>query len=254
MRLSSNDKTSKLNKLGPDLLQSMPWREAILKELLQLGEKVEAKKVEMAKATDDLDNSKARNVMRKRMILTEVGSMLRMLSEVDKKVSVDIKCKAHDSLKTMCKLQSEIEEETRAIKGQMVPPNQESDGATPNLESGAEVIKRLNLLKARVCEVQEVPELEVAHATGKLPELAQLYQSTIYLRSRQLDAKHFRLDCSSILKDAGAVIEVRLHLTLPTRGFSTLMKDHLRLLIYSSSSQGSEGKKKMVGGNEGVCI
>ena len=239
----------KHDKLGASLLQSMPWREAILKELLQLGEKVEVKKAEMAKATDNLDNSKARDAERKRMILTEVRSMLRMLSEVDKKVSVNIKCKAYDSLRTMCKLQSEIEEETRAIKGQMVPPNEGSDGsATPNLESGGEVIKRLNLLKARVCEVQEVPELEVAHATGQVPELAQLYQNTIYLRSRQLDAKHFCLDCSSVLKEAGAVIEVRLHLTLPTRGFSTLVKNHLRLLIYSSSSQGSEGRKKMVGG------
>ena len=206
------------------------------------------KKTEMLKATENLDNSKARDVERRRLILKEIRSMLRMLSEVDRKVSVDIKCEAFDSLRTMCKLQAEIEEETRAIQGQMVLPNQGSDGGgTPNLESGGEVIKRLNLLKSRVCEVEEVPELEVAHAPGNLPELAQLYQSTIYLRSRQLDAKHFRLDCSSLLKEAGAVIEVRLHLTLPTRGFSTLVNNHLRLLIYSSSGQGPEGRKKMVG-------
>jgi len=224
----------------------MAWREAILKELLQLGEKVEVKKVEIAKAVDNLDNSKARETERKRMILTGVSSMLRMLSEVDKKVSVSIKCEAFNSLRTMCKLKSEIEEEVMALKGQMVPPNQGSDGATPNLESGGEVVNRLNLLKARVCEVQEVPELEVAHAAGNLPELAQLYQSTIYLRSRQLDAKHFRLDCSSVLKEAGAVVEVSLQLTLPTRGFSTLVKNYLRLLIYSSSGQEPEGRKKMI--------
>jgi len=232
----------------------MPWREAILKELLQLGEKVEVKKTEMLKATENLDNSKARDAERRRLILKEIRSMLRMLSEVDRKVSVDIKCEAFDSLRTMCKLQSEIEEETRAIKSQMVLPNQGSDGAIPNLESGGEVIKRLNLLKSRVSEVEEVPELEVAHAPGNLPELAQLYQSTIYLRSQQLDAKHFRLDCSSLPKEAGAVIEVRLHLTLPTRGFSRLVNKHLRLLIYSSSGQGPEGRKKMVEASAGDLL
>ena len=232
------------------MLQSMAWRENVLQQLLQLGDEVEGKKTEITKAVDKLDNSKARETERKKIILTGVRSMLRMLSEVDKTVSADIKCEAFNSLRTMCKLKSEIEQEAMALK---VPPNQGSDGATPNLESG-DVIKRLNLLKARVCEVQEVPELEVAHAPGHLAELAQLYQNTIYLRSQQLDAKHFRLDCSSVLKEAGAVVEVSLHLTLPTRGFSTLVKNHLRLLIYSSSGQEPEGRKKMVGSIEDFHI
>ena len=225
-----------------------------MNEFLQLGEKVEVKKAEIAKAIDNLDNSKARETERKKMIVAEVRSILRMLSEVDKKVSVGIKCEAFDSLRTMCKLKSEIDEEATALQGQLVPTNQGSDCAPSNLESGDEVIKRLNLLKARVSEVQEVPELGVAHAVGNLPELAQLYQSAIYLRSKQLDAKHFRLDCSSMLQEAGAVVEVRLHLTLPTRGFSTLVNNHLRLLIYSSSGQEPEGRKKMVGSFEDLNL
>jgi hypothetical protein len=139
------------------------WKEQVLGELKNLDENLLQKKSQLENAMDDLENIKGRDGDRKSILLSEIKSMLRVLEELDKKVTKDIKAEVFDTMMKMNKLKEDIAEETRATAA--------ASGAG---EAGGEVVKRLNSLRSRVGELQEVPSLEVARAPAALASLGSM--------------------------------------------------------------------------------
>ena len=93
-------------------------KEDLLRELSELSENIVQKKADLEEAMEYIDLKKnERDEERKKIMLSEIKNMLRILSDVDKKVCKDIKADLFDTLRKFSNLKKTIDDQTKVLSG-----------------------------------------------------------------------------------------------------------------------------------------
>jgi len=213
-------------------------KDNLLRELSELGENLLQKKADLEEAMDNIDLKKSeRDEERKKIMLSEIKNILRILSDVDKKVCKDIKADIFDTLRKFTNLKNMIEDQRKVL-------------SCPDLAGGhldmRVVAEELQNIKSRLHQLpDEVPSLQVAH-TPRSELMAGVMKSlteAIYLKTPELDVQHFVLDCSLASVPSFSVVQFQLE---TKRQFTSLVQSHLHVLVTTPSSSDYQGRRKLM--------
>ena len=227
-------------------LSEMGQKDDIVHELSLLELKVTSKTREIETKIDELDvTRKVREDDRKSIILTEMKKLLVMLNDVDKKVSQDLKMEAFDIIRKMSKIRQEISDLGGKISSEDF-----------DLEEGA-VAEELLKLKNKANMIEESFSVEnlslsVSSSHDHLLYLGNTMRSAVYLKTPELDPRHYSLDCSPMftqMASSDSLMEIRVHCSLPTRHFNQQVLAKLNLSIYTPDGSRYQGRRVL---EEGV--
>ena len=137
------------------------WKANLLQELGDLKKTLEVKQTKIEKGMDRLESDKPnRDEDRKKILVSELKNLLRVLGDVDKKVAKDIKAEAFDTLRQISKLKAESDRLEDTVK-------------CKDLGEGGDMVASLNCLKIGVEQLREVPRLEVARSATDMVAVGQ---------------------------------------------------------------------------------
>ena len=133
----------------------------MLQELGDLKKTLEVKQTKIEKGMDRLESDKPnRDEDRKKILVSELKNLLRVLGDVDKKVAKDIKAEAFDTLRQISKLKAESDRLEDSVQSK-------------DLAAGDDMVASLNCLKIGVEQLREVPRLEVARSATDMVAVGQ---------------------------------------------------------------------------------
>ena len=139
----------------------MSWKADLLQELGDVKKTLEVKQTQIEKGMDKLESDKSnRDEDRKKIMISELKNLLRVLGDVDKKISKDIKAEAFDTLRQISKLKTESDQLEDSVQSN-------------DLAAGDDMVASLNSLKSSVKQLQEVPRLEVAKSATDMVAVGQ---------------------------------------------------------------------------------
>ena len=137
------------------------WKANLLQELGDLKKTLEVKQTKIEKGMDRLESDKPnRDEDRKKILVSELKNLLRVLGDVDKKVAKDIKAEAFDTLRQISKLKAESDRLKDSVQSK-------------DLGEGGDMVASLNCLKSGVEQLREVPRLEVARSATDMVAVGQ---------------------------------------------------------------------------------
>ena len=137
------------------------WKANLLQELGDLKKTLEVKQTKIEKGMDRLESDKPnRDEDRKKILVSELKNLLRVLGDVDKKVAKDIKAEAFDTLRQISKLKAESDRLEDSVQSK-------------DLGEGGDMVASLNCLKIGVEQLREVPRLEVARSATDMVAVGQ---------------------------------------------------------------------------------
>ena len=133
----------------------------LLQELSDIKKTLEVKQTQIEKGMDKLESDKCnRDEDRKKIMISELKNLLRVLGDVDKKIAKDIKAEAFDTLRQISKLKTESDQLEDSVQSN-------------DLAAGDDMVASLNSLKSSVKQLQEVPRLEVAKSATDMVAVGQ---------------------------------------------------------------------------------
>ena len=137
------------------------WKASLLQELGDVKKTLEVKQTQIEKGMDKLESDKSnRDEDRKKIMISELKNLLRVLGDVDKKIAKDIKAEAFDTLRQISKLKTESDQLEDSVQSK-------------DLGAGDDMVASLNSLKSSVKQLQEVPRLEVAKSATDMVAVGQ---------------------------------------------------------------------------------
>ena len=181
----------------------MSQNDDMLQELKILELRITSKTREIESKIEEMDATrKDREDERKLLVL---------LNNVNKKVSQDLQIEAFNNIRSMSKLRQEI----MSLQGKLKSEDLDSE------EGG--VVEQLNQLKNKASILEESFSIEnlslsVIGNQDLLTFLGNTIKNAVYLKTPELDPRHYSLDCSSIstpMTSSDSRIEIKVHCSLP---------------------------------------
>ena len=181
----------------------MSQNDDMLQELKILELRISSKTREIESKIEEMDATrKDREDERKLLVL---------LNNVNKKVSQDLQIEAFNNIRSMSKLRQEI----MSLQGKLKSEDLDSE------EGG--VVEQLNQLKNKASTLEESFSIEnlslsVIGNQDLLTFLSNTIKNAVYLKTPELDPRHYSLDCSSIstpMTSSDSRIEIKVHCSLP---------------------------------------
>ena len=181
----------------------MSQNDDMLQELKILELRITSKTREIESKIEEMDATrKDREDERKLLVL---------LNNVNKKVSQDLQIEAFNNIRSMSKLRQEI----MSLQGKLKSEDLDSE------EGG--VVEQLNQLKNKASILEESFSIEnlslsVIGNQDLLTFLSNTIKNAVYLKTPELDPRHYSLDCSSIstpMTSSDSRIEIKVHCSLP---------------------------------------
>ena len=181
----------------------MSQNDDMLQELRILELRITSKTREIESKIEEMDATrKDREDERKLLVL---------LNNVNKKVSQDLQIEAFNNIRSMSKLRQEI----MSLQGKLKSENLDSE------EGG--VVEQLNQLKNKASILEESFSIEnlslsVIGNQDLLTFLGNTIKNAVYLKTPELDPRHYSLNCSSIstpMTSSDSRIEIKVHCSLP---------------------------------------
>ena len=181
----------------------MSQNDDMLQELKILELRITSKTREIESKIEEMDATrKDREDERKLLVL---------LNNVNKKVSQDLQIEAFNNIRSMSKLRQEI----MSLQGKLKSENLDSE------EGG--VVEQLNQLKNKASILEESFSIEnlslsVIGNQDLLTFLGNTIKNAVYLKTPELDPRHYSLNCSSIstpMTSSDSRIEIKVHCSLP---------------------------------------
>lgn len=181
----------------------MSQNDDMLQELKILELRITSKTREIESKIEEMDATrKDREDERKLLVL---------LNNVNKKVSQDLQIEAFNNIRSMSKLRQEV----MSLQGKLKSEDLDSE------EGG--VVEQLNQLKNKASILEESFSIEnlslsVIGNQDLLTFLGNTIKNAVYLKTPELDPRHYSLDCSSIstpMTSSDSRIEIKVHCSLP---------------------------------------
>ena len=181
----------------------MSQNDDMLQELKILELRITSKTREFESKIEEMDATrKDREDERKLLVL---------LNNVNKKVSQDLQIEAFNNIRSMSKLRQEV----MSLQGKLKSEDLDSE------EGG--VVEQLNQLKNKASTLEESFSIEnlslsVIGNQDLLTFLGNTIKNAVYLKTPELDPRHYSLDCSSIstpMTSSDSRIEIKVHCSLP---------------------------------------
>ena len=134
---------------------------------------------------------KDRENERKSIVLREMKKLLVLLNNVNKKVSQDLQIEAFNNIRSMSKLSQEIS----SLQGKLKSEDLDSEEDR--------VVDQTNQLKNKASILEESfsvdnLSLSVSFSQDLMIFLGNTIKNAVYLKTPELDPRHYSLDCSSI--------------------------------------------------------
>ena len=177
----------------------MSQNDDMLQELKILELRITSKTREIESKIEEMDATrKDREDERKLLVL---------LNNVNKKVSQDLQIEAFNNIRSMSKLRQEV----MSLQGKLKSEDLDSE------EGG--VVEQLNQLKNKASTLEESFSIEnlslsVIGNQDLLTFLSNTIKNAVYLKTPELDPRHYSLDCSSIstpMTSSDSCIEIKVH-------------------------------------------